>query len=142
MFLMFNLSAMIVHRNTTLTSAIFITFSGNCKRALTFYQTCFGGVLQFETFEKKLEGYTDMLVVCGSLMADSIIIHGSDLVHDEGRKPGNHISIFLQCKNSDDRKALIEKLQSGKKHLRVKDDEEQKLIELTDAFDVRWMMGV
>ena len=141
-FLMLNLSVMIAHRNATLTSAIFITFSGNCKKALSFYQTCFGGVLQFETFEKKVEGVTDMLVVSGSLVTDSIIIHGSDLVHDEGRKPGNHMSIFLHCKNSDERKALIEKLQSGKKHLRVKDGEEQKLIELTDAFDVRWVMGV
>src|SRR5690606_39451497 len=35
-------------------SAVFITFSGNCKKALTHYQSCFGGDLQFELFGKTL----------------------------------------------------------------------------------------
>lgn len=129
------------HINDKLTSAIFITFSGNCKKALTFYQTCFGGTLLFETFEKELKGYTEMPVVSGSLVSDRIIIHGSDLVHNEGRKLGNYISIFLHCKNTYDRKALIEKLELNK-NLFVKNYDDQKLIEVTDAFDVRWVLGV
>lgn len=40
--------------NNKVTSAIFITFSGNCIKALKFYQSCFGGTLRFETFEKEL----------------------------------------------------------------------------------------
>ncbi len=122
--------------------AIFITFSGNCKKALTFYQTCFGGLLQFETFEKKLEGYTEQPVVSASLVADRVIIHGSDLVHNEGRKVGNYISVFLHCKNTDDRQTLIEKLIRDKRKLAAKNYDDQKLIEITDAFDVRWVLGV
>src|SRR4051794_10531243 len=98
---------MIEHTSGKLVSAIFITFSGNCRRAFTFYQTCFGGTLQFETFEKELQGYTEIPVVSGSLISDSIIILGSDLVHNEGRTLGNYISIFLHCKNTYDRKELI-----------------------------------
>src|SRR4051794_34025628 len=90
------------------TSGIFITFSGNCKKALTFYQTCFGGELHFETFDEELQGYTETPVIHGSLVADGIVIHGSDLVHNDGRKIGNYLSIFLPCKNFDDRKMLIE----------------------------------
>jgi len=30
--------------------------------------------------------------------------NGSDLVHDEGRKIGNDLSVFLPCKNAGDRK--------------------------------------
>jgi len=122
--------------------AVFITFSGNCKKALTFYQTCFGGLLQFETFEKELPGYAELPVVSGSLVADRIIIYGSDLVHNEGRKLGNYIAVFLHCKNNDDRKLLIEKLESGQKNLFVSNDDEQKLIEITDAFEVRWVLGI
>lgn len=133
---------MIEHYNDKPTSAIFITFSGNCKKALTFYQTCFGGILQFETFGKELQGYTEMPVVSGSLFSDRIIIHGSDLVHNEGRKLGNYISIFLLCRNTHDRKELIEKLEFDKKDLFVKNCDQQKLIEVTDAFDVRWVLGV
>ena len=133
---------MIEHISGKLVSAIFITFSGNCRKALTFYQTCFGGTLQFETFGKELQGYTEMPVVCGSLVSDSIIIHGSDLVHNEGRTLGNYISIFLHCKNTYDRKELIEKLVSNKKDHLIKNYDDQKLVELNDAFDVRWVLGV
>lgn len=132
---------MIEHNKTQLLSAVFITFSGNCKKALTFYQDCFGGILHFEAFEKELPGYTEMLVIIGSLVSDRIIIHGSDLVHDEGRIPGNYMSVFLHCKNTFDRKGLIEKLDIGKK-IPVKNYDDQKLIEVTDTFDVRWVLGV
>lgn len=125
-----------------LNSAVFITFSGNCKKALNFYQTCFGGLLQFETFEKEVNGYTEMPVVSGSLVSDKIVIHGSDLVHNEGRKLGNYISIFLQCKNTQDRKELIEKLESDKKGFFVDNYADQKLVEITDSFDVRWILGI
>ena len=121
---------------------VFITFSGNCKKALSFYQTCFGGLLQFETFEKEVPGYTEMPVVSGSLVSDRVIIHGSDLVPNEGRKLGNYISIFLHCKSTFDRKELIEKLKFGHHNFSLNNYDDQKLIEVTDAFDVRWMLGI
>src|SRR5690606_10844661 len=122
-------------------SAIFITFSGNCRKALTHYQTCFGGDLQFELFGKTLPGYTEAPVVNGSLVSDRIIIHGSDLVHNEGRILGNYIAVFLHCKNADDRQALIGKLEARKTHPLTANQDDQ-LIELTDVFDVRWVLGI
>lgn len=132
---------MIAHDHDKLISGVFITFSGNCKKALSFYQTCFGGLLQLETFEKGVHGYAEMPVVSGSLVSDRIIIHGSDLVHNEGRKLGNYISIFLHCKSTLDRKELLEKLEADKVHFLVT-DYDQKLLEVTDAFDVRWVLGI
>ena len=123
-------------------SGVFITFPGNCKRALTFYQTCFGGTLYFETFGGELFGYKEIPVISGSLVSDTIVIHGSDLVHNEGRKIGNNLSVFLPCKNEDDRKVLIEKLTPGNIVLSDMNHEARKLIELTDAFDVRWVLGI
>lgn len=131
-----------IELNTKLRSAIFITFSGNCKKALTFYQTCFGGQLRFETFEKELQGYTGTPIVSGSLISERVVIHGSDLVHNEGRKLGNYMAVFLHCKDIDDRKKLIEKLESDRKNPFAKNYNDQKLIELTDAFGVRWILGV
>src|SRR5690606_7200125 len=108
---------MVELKHDKLVSAIFITFSGNCKKALSFYQTCFGGLLQFETFEKEIQGYSEVPIVSGSLVSDRIIIYGSDLVHNEGRKIGNYISVFLHCKDTSDRKELIEKLGFAKTNL-------------------------
>lgn len=123
-------------------SAIFITFSGNCREALTYYQTCFGGSLQFKTFETECQGYMENPVVIGSLFSDKIIIHGSDLVHNEGRILGNHMAIFLHCKTADDRQALIEQLEFGKKDPVVTDYADQQLVEITDSFEVRWILAV
>ncbi|RAV28068.1 VOC family protein [Sinomicrobium soli] len=128
--------------NGKFVSAVFITFSGNCKKALTYYQTCFGGTLQFETFGRKLQGYAEIPVVSGSLVSDRIVIHGSDLVHDEGRTLGNYMSIFLHCRNTHHRKVLIEKLKFNKQIPFVNNDDDQKLVEVTDAFDVRWVLSV
>jgi uncharacterized glyoxalase superfamily protein PhnB len=129
---------MLLKNSDKLTGGVFITFAGNCKKALTFYQTCFGGTLHFETFDKELQGYKEKPVISGSLVSDNIVIHGSDLVHNEGRKIGNYLSVFLPFKNTDDRKALIKKLQPDNKNLLT----DQQLIELTDAFDVRWILSV
>ncbi|MGV3762570.1 glyoxalase [Parapedobacter sp.] len=123
-------------------SAIFLTFSGNCKKALTYYQTCFGGRLQFEMFERAPQGFADTPVVSGSLISDRIVIHGSDLVHNEGRTLGNYMAIFLPCKNADDRGLLIEKLGLNARDTVAADNDDQKLIEITDVFDVRWVLGV
>ncbi|SJN48041.1 glyoxalase [Sphingobacterium sp. JB170] len=122
--------------------AILITFSGNCRRALTYYQSCFGGTLKFQTFEQELKEYAEVPVVSGSLVSDCIVIYGSDLVHDEGRQLGNYMSIFLKCRNISERQTLIRKLFLDKYNVSAKTDDDQHLVEVIDAFDVRWVLGI
>ncbi len=133
---------MLLQGNAKLKGGIFITFSGNCKKALTFYQNCFGGKLFFQTFEKELPGFPGIPVISGSLISESIIIHGSDLVPHEGRKTGNYLSIFLNFNHADERRVLIEKLKPQCNIISGQSTEGQKLIELTDAFDVRWILSI
>ncbi len=132
---------MLLKNREELIGGVFITFAGNCKKALTFYQSCFGGTLHFETFDEEL-GYKEKPVIKGTLVADNIVIHGSDLVHNEGRKIGNYISVFLPFNDGDDRKTLIDKLCIDRKQLLTANDYEQTLVEITDAFDVRWILSV
>lgn len=122
-----------------LKSAIFITFPGTCKKALTYYQTCFGGSLKFQTLKQEIIDSIYTPVVSGSLIAGSIVIHGSDLVHNEGRKLGNYISIFLQCHDINQRKNLIKKLS---KDPNATTDHAHNLVELTDEFEVRWILSI
>lgn len=125
----------------TYTSAIFLTFSGNCKKALTFYQSCFGGKLQFDLFEQQLPGFTEMPVIRGSLVSEKLIIHASDLVHNEGRRVGNNIALFLPCKDAEDRLALVNKLTLNRS-LIDQDDLYLPLLEVIDAYEVRWMLAI
>lgn len=121
-------------------SAVFITFSGNCKKALTYYQTCFGGALQFDMFEEPLPGYPEVPVVSGSLVSERIVIYGSDLVPSGGRTLGNHMSIFLHCENTAVRQALIVKLLHNSKYPFATPN--QKLVDIMDVFEVQWILGV
>jgi PhnB protein len=130
------------HHQDKLRSAVFITFGGNCRKALTFYQCCFGGQLQFEDFGDKLPGAKELPVISGSLVSEQIIIHGSDLVHNEGRMLGNYIAIYLQFNNNADRKEFMAKVETGKQDVLTKMDDGTKLVELTDPFDVRWVLGI
>ncbi len=132
---------MLIKSSEELIGGVFITFAGNCKKALTFYQTCFGGTLHFETFDEDL-GYKEKPIIKGTLVADNLVIHGSDLVHNEGRKIGNYISVFLPFESEVERKVIIDKLSPGSKELSTADDQYQLLIEITDAFDVRWVLGI
>lgn len=129
---------MLFQNSEKITSGVYITFSGNCKRALTFYQSCFGGIVEFETFDTPLEGFAGTPVINGSLVSESIVIHGSDLVHNEGRRIGNYLSVFLPCKSVEHRKAIAEKLhaQCGIGNA------DERLVEVVDRFDVRWVLSI
>jgi len=133
---------MLAPDSSKLRGGIFITFPGNCKKALRFYQSCFGGHLYIQTFEEKIQGYKEMPVITGSLVSDRIVIHGSDLVQNEGRKIGNYLSVFLNFDHAAERRILIEKLRPQCHTIPMQNEEGQKLIELTDAFDVRWILGI
>lgn len=125
-----------------LRNGVFITFSGNCRKALTFYQACFGGTLHFEMLENNICGTVDVPVVSASLNAPDILIYGSDLVHDEGRRIGNYVAVFLKCTNIAHRNRLVRKLVAGRLSSVIRNNKEDKLIEVADVFDVRWILGI
>ena len=132
---------MLVQQTKRLQSGIFIAFSGNCRAALTFYQACFGGTLHFDMFDQPLQGYAETPVVSATLVSERIVIYGSDLVHNEGRKLGNYLAVFMPCQDTVERAELITRLTSRKNK---KEDRNtmDKFIEVTDLFNVRWVLGV
>ena len=99
-------------------------------------------MLHFDVFEKVLDDFTETPVIIGSLVSDRLIIHGSDLVHNEGRKIGNHVSILLPCRNVEERSSFGEKLAANNGWLQTKDQEAQILLEVTDAFQVNWVLSL
>lgn len=120
-------------------SSVFITFNGNCQQAFVNYQACFGGELYMETFEKPIVGYTERPVVRAILDSPKLLIQGSDLVHDEGRRVGNYMAVFINCINHQERQYYINQLH-GK--TAAADEASQPLIEVIDRFDVRWVFAV
>ncbi|ASK31191.1 glyoxalase [Chryseobacterium sp. T16E-39] len=132
---------MLTQQNKSAKFGIFITLAGNCKEAFTFYQSCFGGELSFEILEMPLNQYPNKPVISGSLISERIVLHGSDLVHDEGYQKGNHLAIYFPCLNISERYRLIIQLVGDIKEPSL-ETKKQRLIEITDLFGVRWILGL
>ena len=131
-----------VQSSATIKSAFFITFNGNCREALAWYQACFGGTIQLNTFTEPIEGCIELPVVNGTLVSEKLLLHGSDLVHDEGRRIGNHLALYIHCGSHKERITFLKKLVADKQDDALKNAAGQKLIEVTDRFDVVWVFGI
>jgi len=80
-------------------------------------------------------------VISGSLISERIVLHGSDLVHDEGYQTGNQLAIYFPCQDASERSRLIMWLAKDKESSSP-EAEKQRFIEITDLFGVRWILGV
>lgn len=97
--------------------------------------------MHFEMFDEPLQGYTEVPVVSATLISERIAIYGSDLGHNEGRKVGNYLAIFMPCQDITEREELITRLTS-RKNKKENFNKQHKFIEVTDLFNVRWVLGV
>ena len=80
----------------------YLTFDGNCREAMEFYQQCLGGALQLQTvgespMAEHLPEPIKAYVLQASLCCDDFILMGTDMVGEEGLKPGNAVSIMIEC---------------------------------------------
>lgn len=96
----------------------YLTFNGNCREAMTFYQECLGGELNFQTIgssplsdqmPEKMKGY----ILQATLSHDSLTIMGSDMVGNAGLIKGNTVSMLLHCSSEAEVRACYEKLVRG-----------------------------
>lgn len=98
---------------TTLSS--YLTFNGNCREAMTFYQQVLGGELIFQTIgesplSEKMPADMKNHIVHSTLKCDGIIIMGSDMVSEKGLIKGNAVSLMLDCSNEEEVRRCYEKL--------------------------------
>ncbi len=122
-------------------AGIFLTFNGNCQWAFERYQACFGGDLQFDFFEEKIDGLQKNVVIKSMLNTKGIRLIGSDLGHNEGYSSGNTMAIFMPCASAERRLQIVHSL--GAKILRQAEaDNSTKMWEVIDAFGVRWVFSL
>lgn len=129
---------------TTLTT--YLLLEGNCREAMEFYKSVFGGQL---TFTKVGESaIKDMMptamhekIVNARLISGSIDISASDWLRPN-QKPinGNTVCLYLNGGTSNELKLLFEKLSQG---ANVTDPLKQEFFgtygALNDKFGIRWM---
>jgi PhnB protein len=96
----------------------YLTFKGNCREAMTFYQNCLGGDLHFQTIgespvAQKMPPAMRDSILHATLTREGLILLASDMVAEEGLKVGNAVSLMLDCDSEEEINDCYERLSSG-----------------------------
>jgi len=124
---------------------LYLKFDGNCKLALEFYQTVFGGQLSLQTIgDSPAAGQfppeMKERILHGSLAKDELMIFGTDVAGPRLTQ-GNNVFLCLICKSKEEIETLFPKLSSGGK---ITNPLKQEFFgtygDLSDKFGVNWML--
>ena len=123
---------------------IFLTFSGQCAQALTYYRKCFGGELLVQTMAdefngQKLDERMQGVVVSATLTNNYFKLVATDLTGDAGVVIGNNVSILVECATLTERNRLSSFLGAHKNANSTSDD---KLISVLDRYNINWILSI
>jgi PhnB protein len=129
---------------TTLTS--YLLFDGNCKEAMEFYQSCFGGDLaqmkvKDTPAKESMPASQQEKIINARLRSGPIDISASDWLRpDRERVRGNTVCLYLSGGTLEELRALFGRLSEGGD---VTDPLKEMFFgsygALNDRFGVRWM---
>lgn len=96
----------------------YLTFNGNCREAMTFYHSCLGGELNFQTIGEspmagKLPAKMKECILHATLTKGTLVLMGSDMVPDSGLVKGNSVSLSLNCSSEEEIRSLYDSLSKG-----------------------------
>src|SRR5215831_2569086 len=99
--------------------SVYLKFNGNCRQALEFYKSVFGGRLTLQTIgdSPAAEQFSPAMknsILHGSLAKEDLTIFGTD-VAGPGLTQGNNLWLCLACKSREEIETLFPKLSEGGK---------------------------
>jgi PhnB protein len=126
----------------------YLTFNGNCREAMTFYQECLGGKLSFQTIgdspiSEKMPKQMKNCILHSSLTKEALVLMASDIVSENGLIKGNAVSLSLTCSSKEEIKKCYTKLSSGgsQNHPLKESFWGALLGNLTDKFGNHWILN-
>jgi len=125
----------------------YLTFSGNCREAMTFYKECLGGNLNLQTVEgspmaEKLPQRMKDCILHSTLTNGSLILMGSDMVPEKGLAKGIAISLMLNCSSEEEIRKNYASLSAGGDATHPLEDTFWGAVfgDLTDRFGNHWLL--
>lgn len=96
----------------------YLTFNGNCREAMSFYQQCLGGELSLQTIgdsplADKMPEQMKNCILHGTLTKGQLMLMGSDMVGADGLNRGNAVSLMLNLDSEEETRAVYASLSSG-----------------------------
>ena len=123
----------------------YLTFTGNCREAMTYYKECLGGELTLivvgdSPVADQMPPQYKNQILHSSLKTKDMELMASDMQpekHDEG----NAVHMCLTCKTEEETRSLYDKLAAGGKAKQPIHEMFFGLIgALTDKFGKHWMV--
>jgi PhnB protein len=124
----------------------YLTFDGNCRQAMTFYQKALGGDLEIQTFaDAKVESPKGMegRIMHARLAKGAAVLMASDSMPGAIVTPGDNISLAIGCESLPEIEKLFAALgEKGKVTMPLQDTFwGARFGMLTDQFGIHWMFN-
>ncbi|HXC06068.1 MAG TPA: VOC family protein [Bacteroidia bacterium] len=126
----------------------YLTFPGNCREAMTFYQSCLGGDLHFQTvgespMSEKMPAPMKDCILHSTLVRGDLILLGSDMAFRGGIQKGNAVSLLLDCSSETEIRSCYESLSAGGKATHPLEDTFWGALfgDLTDKYGNCWLLN-
>lgn len=96
----------------------YLTFSGNCREAMLFYQDCLNGELTFQTIgdsplSDKMPETMKEFILHAKLTNGHVVLLGSDMASEKGLFTGNSVSMMIDCNSEEEIMTCYKKLSAG-----------------------------
>lgn len=126
----------------------YLTFNGNCREAMKFYQKCLGGKLQFQTaggspMSEKMPAKMKRTIVHASLISENFVLMGSDMVGDQGLIKGNTIAVSVSFATEKALRSCYKKLSYDAIHTYPVQHNFYGILfgSLTDRYGTHWLLN-
>jgi PhnB protein len=124
----------------------YLTFDGNCRQAMTFYQKALGGELEIQTFaDAKVESPkgAEGRIMHARLTKGAAVLMASDSMPGMTVKQGNNFSLAIGCESIPEIDKLFAALgEKGKVTMPLQDTFwGARFGMLTDQFGINWMFN-
>jgi len=126
----------------------YLTFSGNCREAMTFYRECLGGELTLQTIGEspmadKMPAKMKDRILHSTLEKNALVLMGTDCVPEPGLTKGNAVSLALNCSSEEEIRNYYEKLSAGGRATHPLEDTFWGALfgGLTDRYGNHWLLN-
>jgi PhnB protein len=123
----------------------YLTFNGNCREAMNYYNECLGGELSFmvvgeSPVANQVPHSMKDAILHSSLKTKELELMGTDM-QPESLNEGNAVHLCLSCKTEEETRNMFEKLSAGGKVKQPLHEMFFGLIgTLTDKFGKSWIL--
>ncbi len=118
-----------------------------CREGMSFYQSCFGGELEFMTgkgtpMEKDMTPEQLDLVMHSTLTSGDLVIIGSDMMRDKAIV-GDQVGIMVNCESQEEIRNIFAKLSEGGDVFMPVEEQFWGALYgvVTDKYGVEWMLN-